>query len=141
MSQYSSKTGKINLADEKIFNFMSDFNNIKDIIPADKVSDFSATSDTCQFKVSGLGSAGLKIIDKEPFKTIKIISEKGTPISFNFWIQLKPIDDTNSSTAIRLTLDTELNPMMKMVIGSQLQKGLDAMVDYITTYFNQRFTE
>ncbi|MDX9695914.1 MAG: SRPBCC family protein [Bacteroidales bacterium] len=141
MSQYTSKTGIINLADEKIFSFLSDFTNLKNIIPPDKVSDFSATSDSCQFKVSGLGSAGLRIIEKEPFKTIKIASEKGTPISFTFWIQLKPIDDTNSSTAIRLTLDAELNPMMKMLIGNQLQKGLDAMVDYITTYFNQRQAE
>lgn len=141
MSQYTSKTGTINLTDEKIFNFLSDFTNLKNFIPADKVSDFSATSDTCQFKISGLGSAELRIIDKEPFKTIKIASEKGTPISFTFWIQLKSIDDTNSPTAIRLTLDAELNPMMKMVIGSQLQKGLDALVDYITMYFNQRYTE
>jgi len=141
MKQYTSKTGKIDLTDEEIFNFLSDFNNFKNIIPTDKVSDFSATSDTCQFTISGFGKAGLKIVEKVPFNLIKIASEKGTAVTFNFWIQLKPIDDTAESTAIRLTLDADLNPMMKMMIGNHLQKGLDSLVDYITVFFNEKFSE
>jgi carbon monoxide dehydrogenase subunit G len=141
MNQYTSKTGKINLTDELIFNFLSDFSNIKRIIPTDKVSDFSSTSDSCEFKISGFGKAGLKIIEKEPFKLIKITSEKGTPVNFNFWIQLKSIDETKTSTAIRLTLDADLNPMMKMMVGNQLQKGLDTIVDYVTAFFNEKFSD
>jgi len=141
MKQYTSKIGKIDRSDEEIFNFLSDFNNFKNIIPTDKVSDFSATSDTCQFIVTGFGKAGLKIVEKEPYKLIKIASEKGTPVTFNFWIQLNTIDETNASTAIRLTLDADLNPMMKMMIGNHLQKGMDSLVDYITGFFNVRFSE
>jgi carbon monoxide dehydrogenase subunit G len=139
MSKYISKTGKINLQDEKIYTFLSDFTNLKNIIPADKVSDFSATADSCQFTVSGLGKAGLKMVEKEPFKLIKITSDGGTPFSFFFWIQLKPVDEDTNSTALRLTLEAELNPMMKMVIGNQLQNGLDKLVDYIAEYFNTKF--
>ncbi|OFX85822.1 MAG: hypothetical protein A2W99_05970 [Bacteroidetes bacterium GWF2_33_16] len=138
MSKYISKTGKINLLDEKIYTFLSDFTNLKNIIPADKVSDFSATADSCQFTVSGLGKAGLKMVEKEPFKLIKITSNGG-PFSFFFWIQLKPVDEETSSTALRLTLEAELNPMMRMVIGNQIQNGLDKLVDYMVEYFNMKF--
>lgn len=141
MNQYISKIGIINLTDEQIFTFLSDFNNLKTIIPADKVSDFTSTSDSCQFTIAGFGKAGIKIIEKDPFKLIKIASEKGTLVNFNFWIELNPIDETNTSTSIRLTLNAELNPMMKMMVGGQLQKGLDKMVDYATAFFNERFSD
>lgn len=140
MSKYTSKTGKIDLPDEKIYSFLSNFNNLKSVIPSEKISDFTSTEDTCRFSVPGIGNAGLKIIEKEPFKLIKITSDGGTPFGFFFWIQLKPIDEQNNSTAVRLTLEADLNPMMKMVIGNKLQTGLDSLVDYMITYFNTRFT-
>ena len=138
MNKYSSKIGKINLPDDKIYSFFTDFNNLKAVIPADKVSDFEATEDTCKFKIEGIGQAGLKIIEKEPFKLIKITSDGKSPFSFFFWIQLKPIEENENTTAIRLTIDANLNPMMKMMVGKHLQKGIDAMVDQIIVFFNDK---
>ena len=65
MSKYTSKIGKINKSDQLIYNFLTDFNNIKSVIPEDKVKDFEATEDTCRFSVDAVGQAGLKIIEKE----------------------------------------------------------------------------
>ncbi len=138
MSKYTSKVGKINKSDELIYTFLTDFNNLKAVVPEDKVKDFEATEDACKFKIDGVGQAGLKIIEKEPFKLIKITSDGKSPFSFFFWIQLKPIDESGETTAIRLTIDANLNPMMKMMVGKHMQKGMDAMVDQITTFFNNK---
>ena len=138
MSKYTSKIGKINQSDELIYNFLTDFNNLKAIVPTDKVKDFEATEDTCRFKIEGIGQAGLKIIEKESFKLIKITSEGKSPFSFFFWIQLKPIENEENTTAVRLTIDANLNPMMKMMVGKHLQKGIDAMVDQMVVFFNQK---
>ena len=40
MSKYTSKIGKINKSNELIYNFLTDFNNLKSVIPQDKVKDF-----------------------------------------------------------------------------------------------------
>ena len=142
MSKYTSKIGKINKSEELIYKFFTDFNNLKAVIPTDKVSDFEATEDTCKFNIEGIGQAGLKIIEKEPFKLIKITSDGKSPFSFFFWVQLKPIDGSeNNNTAIRLTIDANLNPMMKMMVGKHLQKGIDAMVDQIVVFFNEKLKE
>ena len=139
MSKYTSKTGKINISDEKVYLFLSDFNNLKNVIPTDKVSDFTSTADSCRFSVSGIGQAGLKIVEKEPNSLIKISSDGKSPFGFFFWIQLKPIDEDKTLTAIRLTIEADINPMMKMMIGSHMQKGIDGLLDYIVQFFNEKF--
>ena len=141
MSKHTSKIGKINKSDELIYNFLTDFNNLKEIIPQDKVKNFEATEDTCKFNIDGVGQAGLKIIEKEPFKLIKITSDGKSPFSFFFWIQLKPIEDEEKTTAIRLTIDANLNPMMKMIVGKHLEKGIDTMVDQLVVFFNEKVKE
>lgn len=141
MSKYTSKIGKINKSDELIYNFLTDFNNLKSVIPSDKVKDFESTEDTCKFNIEGVGQAGLKIIEKEPDKLIKITSDGKSPFSFFFWIQLKPIENFENTTAIKLTLDANLNPMMKMMVGKHLQKGIDAMLDQVVTFFNEKVKE
>lgn len=138
MGKYTSKIGKINHSDELIYTFLSDFKNLEEIIPADKVKDFEATEEACKFKIEGIGQAGLKIIEKEPFKLIKITSDGKTPFTFFFWIQLKPIENEEITTAVRLTIDANLNPMMKMMVGKHLQKGIDAIVDQMVVFFNQK---
>ncbi len=114
---------------------------MKSVIPSDKVSDFEATEDSCKFNIEGVGQVGLKIVEKVPSELIKITSDGKSPFSFFFWIQLKPIQDTENETAIRLTIDAELNPMMKMMVGKHLQKGIDAMVDQLVVFFNEKVKE
>ena len=141
MSKYTSKTGKTNKSDELIYSFLTDLNNLKDVLPQDKVKDFESTEDTCKFSIDGIGQAGLKIIEKEPNKLIKITSDGKSPFSFYFWVQLKPTEDSKNNTAIRLTIDANLNPMMKMVVGKHLQKGIDAMVDQLVVFFNKKINK
>ncbi len=141
MGKYTSKIGKVNKSDKLIYNFLTDFNNLKAVVPQDKVKDFEATEDTCKFNIEGVGKAGLKIIEKEPHKLIKITSDGKSPFSFFFWVQLKPIEDSENTTAIRLTIDANLNPMMKMMVGKHLQKGIDGMVDQLVVFFNEKVKE
>ena len=141
MGKYTSKIGNINKSDELIYNFLTDFNNLKSVIPSDKVKDFEATKDTCKFNIEGVGQTGLKIIQKEPNKLIEITSDVKSPFSFFFWIQLKPIENSENTTAIKLTLDANLNPMMKMMVGKHLQKGIDAMLDKVVTFFNEKIKD
>jgi carbon monoxide dehydrogenase subunit G len=124
-----SKTGKIANRNEVVYNFLSDFDNFKNLIPADKVKNFSSDGDSCKFTVDMIGETGFRIIEKEPFKLIKLSSLTQSKFDFLLWIQLKEIE--NDSTAVRLTMDVNLNPMLEMMAKKPLQTFLDTLVDQL----------
>jgi len=129
MTKIESKIGQIKQSDEKIYNFLSNFNNFHSLIPADKVKNWQATSESCRFTVDGIGDAGLRIIEKTPNSQIKVTSEGNTPIKFLFWIQLKKVDEMN--TAIRLVIEPDVNPLMMGMVKGPLQSFVDMLVDQV----------
>jgi carbon monoxide dehydrogenase subunit G len=129
MSKIESRIGHLKQSDEKIYNFLSDFNNFKHLIPQDKVKNWTSTSDTCTFTVDGIGDAGLKIIEKSPFSLIKVTSEGKTPISFFLWIQIKKIGEKESG--LKIVIEPQVNPMIMMMVKGPLQGFVDMMVDQL----------
>jgi len=129
MSKIESKIGNIRQLDEKIYNFLSDFNNFQKLIPADKVKNWTSTSDSCSFTLDGIGDAGMRIIEKTPNSLIKITSEGKTPISFLLWLQLKRIDENN--TAIKIVIEPQVNQMIMMMVKEPLQGFVDMLIDQV----------
>ncbi len=129
MENIESKQGIINSDSESVFKFLSDLRNLDSIIPADKVQNWSSTEDTCSFTIAQAGDMNLRITQREANHLIKVEPEGKSPLSFSFYIQLKEISE--SDTRIKLTFRSDMNPMMKMMLKSPLQKGVDQMVDTI----------
>ena len=133
MEKYESKQQQINHPASLIFPIISrmDF-----LTPAmqDKVEEWQATPDTCSFKVKGF-KVSLRIADKVENKHVKIVAdEDGLPIDFTFWIQLHEVSSLD--TRVRMVLHAELNMMMKMMVGSKLQEGLDKAVEGLAVALN-----
>jgi hypothetical protein len=77
--------------------------------------------------VEGIGQAGLRIIEKDPPKLIKISSDEQTSFDFLLWIQLKEVamDDTR----IKITTEVKLNPMMAAMVKKPLKQFVDTLVE------------
>ena len=134
MQEYISKQQQIFRSAAQIFPLISNFSLLTPAV-ADKVEEWQATDDTCSFKVKGF-TVKLRMIDKIEGKQIKIVGDDGgVPIDFTFWIQLHEV--TPSDTRIRMVLHCELNMMMRMMIGSKIQKGLDQAVEGLAGAFNR----
>lgn len=129
MSKIESRKGKIKEKDTVIYNFLSDFTNYRQLVPPDRVKDWQATADSCSFTIDGIGHAGMKIIEKEPFKLIKISSDEKTMVQFNMWIQLKGVNDED--TRIKITIDVNLNPIMLSMVEKPLKEFTDNLVDQV----------
>ena len=127
MSKIESKIGVVKQPAEKIYDYISNFNNFKSLIPEDKVKDFESTEDSCRFTVEGIGQAGLKIIEKDPFKLIKIASDEQTAFDFTLWIQIKEIEPADSR--IRITAEVNINPMMAAMVKKPVKNLVDTLVD------------
>lgn len=135
LEKYESKQQQIFKSAARIFPFISRFDMLTPALQ-DKVEEWSATEDTCSFKVKGF-TVALRIVERVENKHIKIAGDDGVgvPVDFSFWIQLHEVSE--SDTRIRMVLHAELNMMMRMMVGSKIQGGLDKAVEGLAQAFNQ----
>ncbi len=142
VSKYISEVKVIEHNQQIVFNYLSNFENlsaylnsgliekITEKVPQIKITDFKSDQDSCKFNITGLGVAEIKIVKREPFKTIKVESSGGLPMSFTFWIQLLP--ESEYKTKMRLTLHAEMSMMIKMMAGSKLEEGINQLADTLS---------
>lgn len=143
-NKYVSDVKLINQNIEIVYNFLSDFNNlgqffneytlaqISQQMPKVKIEDFRSDIDSCVFKISSVGEAGLRIIEREPTQTIKLTGEGKIPFELYFWIQLVPAGPYQCK--IRLTLHAHLNMMLKMVLNNKLKEGINTLAETLTRF-------
>ena len=117
--------------EEALFSFLSNFNNFEHLLPPDKIKEWKSDGESCSFTIDGIGSAGLRIIEKEPFKLIKISSEPGTPINFFLWIQLKNVGEND--TRIKISIEPDINFMLMSIVKGPLQEFVDMLATQIST--------
>lgn len=142
ISKYVSEVKTIQHNNEIVFQFLSDFNQLgqffneytlaqlSEQVPGVKIDGFRSDTDSCHFSINGKGEAGLRIIEREVPKTIKITGEGNIPFEMFFWIQVLPLSAYQSK--IRLTLHADLNMMMKLLAGKKLQEGINKLADALT---------
>ena len=131
MTQFESSVKVIPHSQADVYAKLSDLNNlesVKDKIPQDKVQDLSFDTDTLSFSMAPVGKLTLRIIEREPEKSIKFEAEN-SPLPFNLWVQIVPTTDTECK--IKLTIKAEINPFIKGMIQKPLQDGLEKMADML----------
>lgn len=138
-SKYVSDIQYIDHNNEIIFNYLSNFQNLSkyltddlleqlaEKVPQVKIQNFQSDADSCSFSVGGFGNAEIRIVEREPHKTIKVQGQGGIPIELSFWVQLLPVDAYK--TKLRLTLHTEMGMMIKMMVGNKLEKGINQLAE------------
>jgi len=132
MTTYESDIKTISSNEEVVFGILSDLNNLKELLGNtplnDKVKDLQFQPDSCSFVVEGFGKMGFRITEREPFKTIKLQSEKA-PVDLNVWIQL--VQRSENDTQMKLTLKADLPAMIKMMIDKKLKEGINLIADIL----------
>lgn len=135
MTEFESKIVAIHRKSEEVFRVLSDFRLFTPFIPTDKLDGWKAEEDSCSFNVNGIGQTGLKIVEKEPFKLVKITGDGKLPFEFFLWIQLNEVEPND--TRMKLTLKAELNMMLKMMLEKKIEEGINTMAEGIAAAFNR----
>lgn len=131
MTKFESQVKFIAASQTAVYEKLSDLNNlekVKDRLPEDKVKNLTFDADSMSVEVSPVGKITLKVVEKEPCKCIKFASAD-SPLSFNLWIQILPVNDAESK--MKLTIGMDLNPFMKAMVQKPLQEGLEKMADML----------
>ncbi len=133
MTQFESSVKTIHASQERIFEILSDLNNLEKVaerIPREKVKEFSFDTDTCTATVDPVGEVTLRIIEREPCKTIKFTTEK-SPIPLFLWIQL--VSSSEGVTHMKLTIKAELNMFIKGMVKKPLEEGIEKLAEVLAS--------
>ncbi len=142
LHKYVSEVKLIEHNQQIVFDYLSNFENLSEYlnsgliekitkqVPQVRITDFESDRDSCKFNITGMGVAQIRIVNREPFKTIKVESSGGLPVSFTFWVQLLPV--TPHQTKIRLTLHVEMSAMIKMMAGNKLEEGINQLAETLS---------
>lgn len=112
---------------QALFNFLSDLNNLEQLMPEGKIDNWKSDKDSCEFSIKGMASIGLRVIDRKPNNEINIESFGKAPFKFklNILIEEKSAD----SAETQIIFDGDVNPFMKMMI----EKPLSNFFNMLTT--------
>ncbi len=129
MAKFESSVKQIPYPQQAVYNMLSDLTNIervKDRVPEDKLKDLSFDKDSISISVPPVGAVSMRIIEREEPKTIKFESAN-SPMPFNFWIQLLPVNETESK--MRLTIKADIPFMLKGMVAKPLQEGIEKIAE------------
>ena len=128
MATFESTVRQIPYPQQSVYDMLSDLSNIdkvKDRIPEEKLNDLTFDADSMSVSTP-MGAGKLRIVDREEPKCIKFATEE-SPLPFNFWIQILPVDDNSSK--MKLTIKAEMNPFIKGMVSKPLQEGIEKIAD------------
>ena len=74
-------------------------------------------------------SIKLRIIEREEPKCVKFETEQ-SPMPFNLWIQVLPVDANNSK--MKVTVKADIPFMLKGMVAGPLQDGVEKIADVLS---------
>ncbi len=132
MTKFESSIKQIPYPVEDVYRNISDLSNlerVRDRVPQDKLEDFEFDSDSVQVSVSPVGTIKLRIIEREEPKCVKFETEQ-SPMPFNLWIQVLPVDANNSK--MKVTVKADIPFMLKDMVAGPLQDGVERIADVLS---------
>lgn len=126
---YTSKHGIVAKSQAELYMAFADMRNFTMMLPADKKDMVTADYDTITVTVQNF-NIGVRVSGRVPYSLIQM-QDNGAP--FNFGISMhfdQTADPYRTDFWIEVTAD--LNLMMKMMVGSKIQEGIDTIVDQLS---------
>ena len=132
MTKFESSIKQIHFPVEDVYRNISDLSNlerVRDRVPQEKLQDFQFDSDSVQVSVSPVGTIKLRICEREENKCVKFETEQ-SPMPFNLWIQVLPVDAANSK--MKVTVKADIPFMLKGMVSGPLQDGVEKIAEALS---------
>jgi carbon monoxide dehydrogenase subunit G len=125
MTTIESNEALVNKSAQDVYNFLSDFRNFEKLMP-EQVMNWKADENECSFTIKGMASLGMKIKSKTPHSLIEIESSGKTPFGF---VMKCMIADKQKQSGVKLILEADMNPMLKMMAERPLTNFLNLLAN------------
>ena len=128
-SKFESSVKQIPYPQQAVYENICDLRNlekVQDRVPEDKVNDFKYDEDTVSLNIAPVGELKLRICEREEPKCMKFETVQ-SPVPFNVWIQMLPVDEMNSK--MKVTVKADLPPFVKGMVEKPLQDAVEKIAD------------
>ncbi len=128
MTTVTSNTKQITASAATIFAFLSDFNNLKELMPS-KVVNWSSTPTTCAFTIDGMAHLNMAFGKNVENEKIEMISKGKNPFDYDLSTNIKKVDDTKCE--VHIIFNADMNAMIAMMAKKPLQNFVDILVEQL----------
>lgn len=126
MTEIKSDTVKVNMSSQQIIDLLGNLENIKELMPADKIENWKSDGNTCSFKIKGLTEIGMKKTEPESGR-VQFLSEGKNPFDFTLNVHLTSQGDKETETQI--VFDADMNSFTAMMVKKPLRNLFNMMVE------------
>ena len=126
LSDFESRSGLLSCTAKEVFDFMTDIRNFERFIPDGTIRDWSAEKEHCSFSVSMLGKVTLSLDEKEKYRKVAFSGDALKKNDFSITIDIS--ENVNRSAEVRIRLNAELNPMMKVMAAKPIAQFLEMLI-------------
>ena len=104
-----------------LFDYMSDFNNFKHLLPSEKIENFTCTSDQCSFGIKGMTPLTIKL--KNKINPSQITFETSGLAKFIFTLHIHLLENQSN----HVQLEGDMNPFIKVMAEKPLNDLINVM--------------
>lgn len=127
MSVFESRTGILSCNPLELYSFIGDIRNFERFVPHDKINGWNAAKDSCSFSVTGLGVVNVAVSDRKEFT--EVIYKGKALTNNNFTLNVGIDEDNDHRATVKVILEAELNPMLKMIASSPVKQFLELLIN------------
>lgn len=126
LSHFESRAGVVTATPGEIYNFVTDLRNFEQFIQKNIVSDWHAEREFCSFSVSMVGSVSVKLSEKDYNR--KVVYRGDALKKNDFLLELNITDNLNDTAGVRISMDADLNPVLKMMAAKPIGQFLEMVI-------------
>ena len=139
MTNIESKHGIVSRQPYELYMSFTDLSNFAKMLPDDKREMVQAYYDTLSATVQGF-NIGVKVHERVPYSRIELV-DFGAPFAFHIVMHFEPAADNPYHTDFWISVEADLNLMMKMMLSGKMKEALDKMVDGLVDASNGKLPE
>jgi hypothetical protein len=125
-TEFRSRRGKLACNARDLWLFATDIKNFSRFVPGDTVTNWKSDGESCSFDVVPLGSVSVMLHEKVPFSRVAYAGDVLQRNRFTLFLDI--LDSDNESSEVDITLQADLNPLMKMMIEKPAGQFLEMLI-------------
>ena len=122
----------VNAPIQEVYKFLTNSENLGQLLPKNEVKDFKGTEKDCSFKVQGGITISLVQSDLTENKEIHMVSGEKSPFPFKLTVILS---DLEGKTEGHIAFDGEVNAFLKMMVKKPLTNLFNHMTGELKEVF------
>lgn len=131
--EVESKTVQTQASAEKIYSFLSDFNNLSRMLPSDQGAQVQVhDADSCTINVNGFMQVTLSFLERRPYELLVLgpAGNSAQPLPFRMNVHIH--DRGSAGSEVQVAFDVEGgNAMMNMMLKPKLRDAANKLVDQL----------